>query len=214
MGHKAAASFVATGEETARQGFSFEHTSSSSDWLPLSEMVKVFEGTMLLSSTRGWVTVPCQTPFEYNGQDNLVIAVDENTPGYHSSSAQFYCQATPETQALVYFSDGQNPNPADPPVGRLRNAVPSLQLLAAGPPGYHWTECSAEGGTCSCRGVVRYGNSDTWTTPQPVSGTTGCSSDVFGDPYPGRVNVCQCAAVNLLHPYSHINLRHNLLPHI
>ena len=62
---------------------------STSDWVPLGSMTQVFSGTVTIPNP-GWVTVTLSTPFIFNNQSNLVVAVDENnsfssTAGYWSS---------------------------------------------------------------------------------------------------------------------------------
>ena len=63
------------------------HTSNSSfadgdSWEPIENLTQMFSGTVSISD--GVVTIPFDTPFSYNGTDNLVIAVEENQAGYDS----------------------------------------------------------------------------------------------------------------------------------
>ena len=61
----------------------------------------------------------------------------------------------------------------------------------ASEPGSSCPECTM-GPTCSCYGQVRYGYGNTWTAWHDVSGSIQCTSDVFGDPFPGQGKICQC----------------------
>ena len=54
------------------------------DWIPVGSMTQVFDGNVTVTSTE--VIVYFQTPFNYNGADNLVIAVNEVTLGKHYSA--------------------------------------------------------------------------------------------------------------------------------
>ena len=65
-----------------------------------------------LNCSNGWNYFQLNTPFAYNGTDNLVVAIDDNSGSYNSSSYTFAVEPTPASQALVYYSDSQNPNPA------------------------------------------------------------------------------------------------------
>jgi hypothetical protein len=87
----------------------------ATDWVPYANLTQVFAGALDLPETAGWVNIPLQTPFFYNNTDNLLVCVDENTSGNSGSSAYFYSTAVDDTRALLYYTDGTNPNPATPP---------------------------------------------------------------------------------------------------
>jgi len=89
--------------------------SGAADWVPFNQLTQVFAGELDIPAEPGWVNITLQTPFVYNNTDNLLIAVDENTPGNSGSSAYFYSTAAPETRALIYYDDTTNPDPVDPP---------------------------------------------------------------------------------------------------
>ncbi|MDD2228414.1 MAG: FlgD immunoglobulin-like domain containing protein [Candidatus Cloacimonetes bacterium] len=61
---------------TTKLGFA-----SISDWVPAASMTQVFSGNLSLPSVEGWWEITLNSAFPYNGTDNLVIAIDENTPG-------------------------------------------------------------------------------------------------------------------------------------
>ncbi|MDD4150102.1 MAG: choice-of-anchor J domain-containing protein [Bacteroidales bacterium] len=55
---------------------------SDSDWVPVGSMTQVFSGNVTFPSTDGnWMEITLTTPFTYNNADNIVIAVNEKTPG-------------------------------------------------------------------------------------------------------------------------------------
>ena len=87
--------------------------SGASDYIPLSGLQQVYSGN--LNCTQGWNTFNFSTPFQYNGTDNLVIAVDDNSNDYDGSSYTFYVHNTGSNyRSIVYYSDSNNPAPSDP----------------------------------------------------------------------------------------------------
>ena len=87
------------------------HTSKSSfasttDWLPVSEMTLVYDGETYLHNEgpNYWLNIPLDQAFEWNGTDNLLVAVLDNSgvaSGYfntfyaHAATYQsLYCMST------------------------------------------------------------------------------------------------------------------------
>ena len=65
-------------------------------WVDISELTQVFAGTV--SVVDQVVDIVFETPFEYNGTDNLMIAVNETSNvnnTWDSSTHDFYCTLTP-----------------------------------------------------------------------------------------------------------------------
>jgi len=85
---------------------------NTSDWVTISELSQVFSGTLSFSAN-SWVEISLTTPFVWNGTDNLVVAVDENTPG--ASSSSFAVFDVTNNRGLLYFNQISNPNPSTPP---------------------------------------------------------------------------------------------------
>jgi hypothetical protein len=91
------------------------------DWVPLDSLSLVWEGILQESDFsgslpgQGWLTLTLQNLFIYNGMDNLLIAVDENSPEYSSTSDEFLCTQTGSPRGIVFNSLAINPDPADPP---------------------------------------------------------------------------------------------------
>jgi len=82
---------------------------STSSWIPQANLTQVYDGNITTTTTSGWITITLDTPFYYNNTQNLVIAVDENTSGYHSSSDEFYCTSVTGNRSIRYYSDSTNP---------------------------------------------------------------------------------------------------------
>ncbi|PSL31551.1 T9SS type A sorting domain-containing protein [Dyadobacter jiangsuensis] len=103
---------------------------SNTDWEPVANLTQVFSGTVSFPSSPGWVEITLSSPYAWNGSDNLVIAVDENTPGYAGSTVYWQATNTSALNRSIYFyADSNNPNPASPPTASGRAAAFSnLQL--------------------------------------------------------------------------------------
>ncbi|MBS1938393.1 MAG: choice-of-anchor J domain-containing protein, partial [Bacteroidetes bacterium] len=81
-------------------------TAGPANYTPASAMTMVFTGTVDLTTT-GWKEITFSSPFSYNGT-NLIIAVDENAPGY--SGCSWYSTAATNMVRYLY-SDSYNPDP-------------------------------------------------------------------------------------------------------
>ncbi|MDP3115266.1 MAG: choice-of-anchor D domain-containing protein [Candidatus Cloacimonadaceae bacterium] len=114
------------------------HTSASTfatdtSWVPLSNLTMVYDANNIPQFTTGgyWMEFTLANPFIYNGVDNLVIAVDENFPGYDSSTSFFHGTNTTGNRSIRYYSDTTNPDPAAPPTGTLVAGIPNTKLFVA-----------------------------------------------------------------------------------
>ncbi len=93
---------------------------STTGWIPLTGLVQVYNGDISgLVSDAGWFEITLQTPFLYNGNDNLVLAIDENTPGFSSLVFRQHSGST-DNRSMLYRSDSSNPDPASPPTASAR----------------------------------------------------------------------------------------------
>ncbi len=90
-------------------------------WVPAHELSMVFNGSLSQNyfdnslPGSGWLTIPLQQGFLYDGVSNLILAVDENSEGSGSSSDDFFCWETAGIRALNYQSMSINPDPENPP---------------------------------------------------------------------------------------------------
>jgi len=96
---------------TAKSGFT-----SSSDWVPASDLTLVFSGPITFVNTGEdhWFGIPLATTFQYNGTDNLVVVFDDNTGSYSNSSEKFYTHQGSGVPSITAFSDSYNFTPEDP----------------------------------------------------------------------------------------------------
>ena len=83
--------------------------SSTSDYEQVSTSDIVYSGQWTIPANyTGWVEIELDTPFEYDGTSNLMVAMHEYTSGY---STRYFNYST-ATGALVSFhSDSANPDP-------------------------------------------------------------------------------------------------------
>lgn len=95
--------------------------STMPSWIPADSLQLGYDG--MLSETdfsaglpgNGWLVVTLSQPFSYNGTDNLVIAADENSYEYGSSSDDFLCTDSGQQLSIQFQSAAVNPDPDAPP---------------------------------------------------------------------------------------------------
>ena len=86
--------------------------SSSSDYVPFDSLQLVYSGH--LNCQQGWNEFSFNAPFNYNGTDNLVVVVDDNSNDYNGSSYTFYTHSTDGVNMChALFSDSNNPDPTN-----------------------------------------------------------------------------------------------------
>ena len=85
--------------------------SSTSDWVSQGTSYRVVQNYQAFGQT-GWNVIPLSTPFEYNGTDNLLVTVDDNTNSWISSKISFYVYSTGSNRAHYTYQDDTDFNPA------------------------------------------------------------------------------------------------------
>ena len=103
---------------------------STTDWVAVSEKDKVFTGLVTLAS--GWTVIDFDTPFVYDGTQNLLLTVDDNTgkdTGFNFSIASTNGSSN---QTLYYYmysgAANLDPTQAITTEGRLTTSRNNLQL--------------------------------------------------------------------------------------
>ena len=121
--------YTATPETTLENSNGWEiwlgHTTlsefSEPSWVDISELTQVFVGDVTI--TDQIVEITFDTPFDYNGTDNLMVAVNETSNVnniWDDNTHDFYCTATTGVyRGLINYSDTgtgdfSNPAPIDP----------------------------------------------------------------------------------------------------
>jgi hypothetical protein len=83
---------------------------SNTDMEPLALGDIVWTGT-LSATEAGWITVNLDTPFAYNGTDNLLIACFDGTSGYPGSAYKFRTSTCDGYKGISWYSDSYTPDP-------------------------------------------------------------------------------------------------------
>lgn len=102
----------------------------NTNWVPYSSLKKVWEGTLPAMTAGTWLTIPLTTPLLWDGTSNIVVAVDENSPGYTlSTNAKWGNYATGVDRGMLFREDSTNPDPASPPTATTRfKNIPRIRL--------------------------------------------------------------------------------------
>ena len=95
------------------------------DWVPYADLTKVFDGNVPIFATEGWIEITLHTPFDYNGVDNLVVAVDESTMLSDSNNGKFRCTESVELRSMMLFSQVVDFDPANLPTDMPANVFRS-----------------------------------------------------------------------------------------
>lgn len=118
--------------------------SSTTDWVPVSQLTQVFNG--VVANNAGVVSITLTTPFSYNNVDNLVVAVVQSTPSYDQNNYNeaFYVFPSANNSSIYYRDDNNLPDPQSPPAGTqvpyrsvitfdglAPNAIPSCPVVTS-----------------------------------------------------------------------------------
>jgi len=105
---------------------------TTTSWVPVTSLTQVFAGTLPTIASGNWVTLQLSTPFLWNGTDNIVVAVDENTPSYSGSPGTGWGNYNAGTnRGILYYNDTTDPSPTAPPAATSRyDNIPRLQLVS------------------------------------------------------------------------------------
>ncbi|MDQ0783306.1 GEVED domain-containing protein [Chryseobacterium sp. W4I1] len=105
---------------------------TTTSWVPAASLTQVFSGTLPAITSGNWVTLQLSTPFLWNGTDNIVVGVDENTPGYSGSPGTGWGNYNAGTnRGILYYNDTTDPSPTAPPTASTRyDNIPRLQLVS------------------------------------------------------------------------------------
>ncbi|MBQ6069412.1 MAG: M6 family metalloprotease domain-containing protein [Bacteroidales bacterium] len=81
----------------------------SDSLVPFSQLKQVYTGD--LHFTKGWNDIILDSLFHYNGTDNLILAIDDNSNTPSRAGNKFYVQSTDLHMAICYHSTSINPDP-------------------------------------------------------------------------------------------------------
>ena len=77
---------------------------STDDWVEQTCLTEVFIGELDIPVANVWVEIELDTPFEYETNKNLVIAVNQTTPGTGLSAGGFWQSPTPNEHRTLIAS--------------------------------------------------------------------------------------------------------------
>ena len=102
---------------------------SSDDLEPLnaSTAVKVYQGP--LNCAQGWNEFVLTTPYDYDGNGNLMVIVDDNSGDYNGTSRTFATSSTSGNKTLAWCSDVNNPDPTSGSFNGTKNVYNSRVLM-------------------------------------------------------------------------------------
>lgn len=87
-----------------------DHFNDTTQPIPHSQLTQVYAGPLQFG--KGWNDIIFNTPFQYNGTDNLVIAIDDNTDTNTFVADRFQVNNTYPQRTLTYSGTSHNPDPA------------------------------------------------------------------------------------------------------
>ncbi|HQQ21668.1 MAG TPA: CUB domain-containing protein, partial [Bacteroidales bacterium] len=105
--------------------------SSDNSWIPSGELTVVFSGIVKFLSN-DWSYISFDTPFQYDGISNLVIAFDDNTQ-IKEETQTFRVFSTSNNSSIYTSSNTNNPNPTSPPVGTRLNVRNQIKIHKCAP---------------------------------------------------------------------------------
>ena len=109
---------------------------SEESWIADSTLQEVFFGdiTFVNSNADNWVEVTFNTPFIWNGTDNLVMAVLDGTGEYFGSGKKFYSHNTAggTNRGLYVYRDANPYDLTDLPEGELSSTLNNVKFISCG----------------------------------------------------------------------------------
>ncbi len=93
------------------------------------DLTLVYDGTYNVVNQEGWAEISLQVPFEYNNEDNLLIAMTEDQPGFRLN-CHFYSTAVGSQMSLLATKDmAPAYDPANPPQEySIKNHRPNIRM--------------------------------------------------------------------------------------
>ncbi len=109
---------------------------SDSAWLQASDLTQVYHSSSVLPSDTGWFPIVLNPPFEYNGRDNLAVAISYQATNwtvdwkfaYYSNMPYYYLRRGHDSDASYSSHPGTIPGNRAPimPIARFSMAVDTI----------------------------------------------------------------------------------------
>jgi len=97
---------------------------STTDWVSPNSLTLVYTGD--LNCSTGWNDFELDVPFAYNGVDNLIVCVDDESNQYDGSSYTFYYTNCTDNKTLTYQNDATSWTNSTSNSGTLRSYRPDI----------------------------------------------------------------------------------------
>ncbi len=91
---------------------------STTDWEPITSLTEVYSGSIIFTSNN-WTYINFDIPFMYDGSQNIIIGIDDNTQIIDSAVANTFKYTTSSNKAIYFNSNLINPNFSTPPSGTI-----------------------------------------------------------------------------------------------
>jgi len=117
--------------ETTKTNFT-----GTSDWVATTGQTMVYDDSAFVtpSANGDYVDLVFSTPFSYSGNDNIIITVVEEQPGYGSSSDDFYTSSTVNDRSISYWDDDDPQVPSTPfDANSVYDAIPNITFMGITP---------------------------------------------------------------------------------
>ena len=103
--------------------------SSNADWEPIVNLTTNYTGTVNSTASGNWVEITLDVPFDWNGVDNIILAINQNEPGFSASNSSWQVSLKEENRSIYYFSSSINVDPTSPPdAAGIFNKVNNIQF--------------------------------------------------------------------------------------
>src|SRR5690554_1484998 len=164
---------------TSKEGFD-----NNTDWVATGDMSQVFSGQIAAAVVADeWMEITLDTPFQWDGTSNLVIAVNETTSTYGNNPgwSSYTLAPTTGSKSIYVFSDDTMYDPANPPTATNTTDVAAqiqfdgnLQTACSGAP------TAGDTTAVACDSFEWFGTTYTasGTATHVLTNAAGCDSTV------------------------------------
>jgi hypothetical protein len=86
---------------------------NTTDWVLSGSLTEVYDGNITMTTTAGYINITLDTPFVYNGTDNLLITMDRNMgSGPTGTNSEFYAYSVSGNRSIWQYNATANQDPA------------------------------------------------------------------------------------------------------
>ena len=116
---------------TSKVGFD-----NNTDWVDFASLTPVFDGDLIDNTVANqWMEITLDNPFDWNGSDNILVAVVDKTPGYGGSPnwAGYTLAPSAGSKGIYKYRDGDPIDLIDPASGtgtaNVSNTIAQIQFF-------------------------------------------------------------------------------------